>query len=182
MCTNPPPSSANGIPLHHLRSVVYCFTLNILLIMEPITTSLEWSKKLKKAGWQQALSNGTWYWGQIAYEDPWLCLVHDDVDHVEEDFKNHGKHKHSYSDHECMIAVAPTAEEILRRLPYSLPWKGDSDNIAILFINKYPSTYRVGYSPQWTQDAWRTDDSESLSDAAAACYCYLSENNLLPPK
>lgn len=127
---------------------------------ESIVVSLEWARKLKEAGWPQ--------------EDSLMCWIRSTdtyTDKVSLSRRTLPKNR---------LAASPTAEEILRRLPRYLPWKDDSDNMAALFVNVFPSSYRVGYSPQWTQDAWSTPDAETLADAAAGCYCYLSENNLLP--
>lgn len=138
---------------------------------ESIVVSLEWAKKLKEAGWPQ--EDWVFCWsirGRVARRGETVDVLR-------------FRHNLGVCDSRRPIdpIAAPTAEEILRRLPRHLPWKDDSDNTATLFVNIFPSSYRVGYSPQWTKDAWSSPDAESLADAAAGCYCYLAEQKLLPP-
>lgn len=155
-----------------------------------ITVSLEMAKKLKEAVWEQ--EDSTFYWASGKRHAEWVCVYDGHCDKAITNNAGYGEPPwtyylsdidggNEYSNDDKIVEkyAAPTAEEILRNLPYSISWKDDSDNIAVLFISKFPSSYRVGYSPQWTKDAWSTPDSESLADAAAACWCYLKENNLL---
>jgi hypothetical protein len=67
-----------------------------------------------------------------------------------------------------VCCAAPTAEEILRRLP---------DFITVAKVNAHNrgTIYRISFDQieEEFKDA-------SLSNAAAAMYCYLSKNGLLP--
>lgn len=138
---------------------------------ESLVVSLEMAKRLKEAGWK----DGCYFWWREGGSaiDPMVVLCSQ-------------KNGTWIPGRPYMTSVkffpAPTAEEILRRLPRFLPWKDNSDNMSSLFVNVFQSTYRVGYSPQWTNDVWSSPDAETLADAAAGCWLYLKENNLLPPQ
>ena len=74
--------------------------------------------------------------------------------------------------------AAPTAEEILRRLPLVLDIHAVVDDRprmrALKIIPSHPNRWKVSYENILDQ----TEDS--LANAAAAMYCYLAENNLFP--
>jgi hypothetical protein len=132
------------------------------------TTSLELSKKLKEAGFPQE-STFTYVkdfqtreYKLASFQDPWHGAVtnyyaagRDDVDHP--------------------MFAAPTAEEILERLPamhkgHSLTigrsGNGQNWNVAYLYEN-------------WAIDNAYGFASDNLAEAAGKMYLYLKENNLL---
>lgn len=132
---------------------------------EQITVSLEWAKKLKEAGWNQD-GRGGFKFGYFDYEgNPYPVLANWDTDI------------------DKRIAVAPTAEEILRELPMALP---DEFGICSLEVRKTEDGYMIHYfSHEDGKSAYLTDKKSVFSDAAlsdcvAKMYCHLAENKLLP--
>lgn len=130
---------------------------------EEIVTSLDWSKKLEKAGWHNETflswlqeKDGSWYLdntgGYVFGRDsePWY--------------------------------FAPTAEEVLRRLPKILEGK-DKWNLKLTV---------TPYADRWSIDFLRHDGrhdplsrsttEDTLANAAAAMFCCLAEQKLLTPK
>lgn len=125
-------------------------SLNFMSEIAPITVSLELAKKLKEAGWQ--------------YETLffWCGLEHKEVSSSTGEMKIfYGKY-YPYREH----FAAPTAEEILRRLPHGT-------DTELIIKRKPKGTWRV----TCTGD---TIGGDTLANAAAAMFCFLSENNLLP--
>ena len=132
---------------------------------ESIVTSLDWSKKLKEAGWPQDDSYLFWCRHPISPEpNEWelgksiiACL---------------------YPDTEFF--AAPTAEEILRRLPRYLASTGGLN--MTLTITPYADKWTVEYLlPELGYDNSVLPQTHvSLANAAAAMYCYLAEQKLLP--
>ena len=122
---------------------------------ESIVTSLDWSEKLKDAGFPQATQ--MWW----AY-DP----NHEFVD---------GFSVYLSRPERLSEIAAPTAEEILRRLPDELSGH-------VLCTCRSGKTWAIGYAtddPEWMEDAY-FDTVDTLANAAAAMYCYLAEQKLLP--
>lgn len=119
-----------------------------------ITVSLEWAKKLKEAGWPQ---DSFLYWFHL------------------EGLNSLTSEKIEASAIEYI--AAPTAEEILRRLP-RVSLSGDECYLQAERIIK--ETWNVEY--EGTDGISRSEGfaDESLANAAAAMWCYLSDNNLLP--
>lgn len=112
-----------------------------------ITVSLEWAKKMKEAGWNEKTV--------FAFDHRF--------DYYElDDFYGFG------------AIFAPTAEEILRRLPNNF------EGIPLRIQYEKDGSILVGYaySKDGTQPMYR-GDRDSLANAAAAMWCYLKENNLL---
>lgn len=130
-----------------------------------ITVSLEVAKELKKAGWDQDKS--IFYWdGSVP---PWeVCL---DVDRswsysaTEED------------DGKCI--AAPTAEEILRRLPRSIYDEG-GEYVRICFPS---GSHNEGIQYKHLGGlalCAALEDDDTLANAAAKMWIYLKQHDLLP--
>ncbi len=126
---------------------------------ESITVSLEWAKKLKEAGWPQ-----------------------------DEQTVNHWRRKgeiYSVGGFTTWCLAAPTAEEILRRLPDYIGTEYVLVTVRDHPENKWSVNYirisekGVNYHPDHEFRA-RPCDGDSLANAAAAMWCYLAENKLLP--
>lgn len=125
-----------------------------------ITVSLEWAKRLAKAGWRQETAFVWWYTEAMSTDVKYFPDV--DWEKRENKLQLFEKRMIDSGRH----TFAPTAEEILRRLPdFKLQRIVHTWVIQIIFDPLHG----------------RTETSESLANAAAAMYCYLSENNLLPP-
>ena len=125
-----------------------------------IVTSLEWSKKLKEAGWPQ---------------DDYLFIWRGPApQHGRPDW-NLGECFDTHANDGCF--AAPTAEEILRKLPKLIVHKEIHSR---LYITPYENDYEVGYSPQWNEGIKLNRAEESLADAAAAMFVFLAEQKLLP--
>lgn len=125
-----------------------------------ITVSLEWAKKLKEVGWEQGITIGNWrpstndfYRKQQQYEIHFTSGIY--------------RNEKSFD--------APTAEEILRRLPAAFKTN-------LLNVGKYtPNDWVVSYFDPANAAAFMPYFNDpSFANAAAAMYCYLAENNLLP--
>ena len=128
-----------------------------------ITVSLEWAKKLKEAGWP--------YLGQYFCAVP----VNDGTADVE--------YRLSENNHHRIDALpVPTAEEILRRLPVHADGEYDSDRLTFEIL-KSDNFWYVSYedTPRHQDGNAVSFNNESLANAAAAMYCYLVKNRLLPP-
>ena len=131
-----------------------------------ICVSLEWAKKLNEAGWNERTH---WqYWIRIR--------------HTEYELSCNLMHYH---------LPAPTAEEILWRLPETI--------LVPVIVKKRPERFtyllkldikngkflvyflrRKGDSSAVYFPLPRFPHQSSLANAAAAMYCYLADNNLLP--
>lgn len=129
---------------------------------ESICVSLEWAKKLKEASWPQ---DSLWFWVHhyIPNENrgmTWEIFERDEDDRVNE---------------HC---AAPTAEEILRRLPSKIE---KAKAVSVLEIQSlHTGGFAVYYANVHDKEISIRPCDGSLANAAAAMYCYLSENNLLP--
>ena len=151
-----------------------------------ITVSLEWAKRLQDAGWHQGWTGvgtinsftdkpesmktdimGTYFkWFDVRSD----YSKGEIIPQVESIYCNYP-----------MIADAPTAEEILQKLPRRLIHEGEPEG-KWLCINSHPDQkgWRIAYL-QGQYSAWRNViEEKSLAKAAAAMWCYLKENNLLP--
>ena len=145
---------------------------------ESIVTSLDWSKKLKEAGWPQ--EDAIWYWVGHMLDDnmeptSWSLWPREKEEYREQ-WKPH-------------IHAAPTAEEILRRLPL---WIKSKKNIVrthaksktisgqrIKFhLERFDGGYALFYGTKYSPLCYVEGDT--LANAAAAMYCYLAEQKLLP--
>lgn len=143
---------------------------------ELIVTSLEWSKKLKEAGWP------------TNYEAAFFWAIHSDKANV---IPASFLPMSATSDGEYI--AAPTSEEILRRLPERVHTKSTGgESVDYLRIMKtpegdlwrvfYKNDHRHGSASRRRKKTRFSFESTSLANASAEMWCYLSENNLLFPK
>jgi hypothetical protein len=134
---------------------------------ESIVTSLDWSKKLKEAGWSQEGSTFYWQEHQPTHE---FHVWFRDVLHLSE-VKVPG-----------LCFAAPTAEEILRRLPKDIT-KNDGSCYALEVYFCAEDGNCLVYKPMIRGQIMQLADAankDSLANAAAAMWVYLSEQKLLP--
>lgn len=149
---------------------------------ESIVVSLDLAKQLKEAGWSQhemkvctdgkerPCANTSFYWSETS-KGNWM-IVDSLKGTIAEDI------------------AAPTAEEILRRLPQSIRSVGlnlsakKGEREYVLHIVKTNTTrWRLIY---WDSDGlpWVAPSAdfidESLANASAQMWLYLKKNNLLP--
>lgn len=129
---------------------------------ESIVVSLELAKQLKKAGYPQKFSVGNF--GYCVH----TCTgIHGWTDwSAGEKGLYDGSGEYGIDDDTNYFIVAPSAEEILRRLPFGYWHIEQEKNGGADFVVVDNLTNRFY--------------GETLADAAARCYCYLAENNLLP--
>ncbi len=122
------------------------------MILENITVSLEWARKLKKAGWPQ--KNALYYW--------WLRIGHKEYELSSGEFLLNG------------TFAAPVSEELFQKLPKVL------NQELLLQINSHGERWSIGYwnINEQTQIKYQQFD-DSLSNTAASMYCFLSSQNLL---
>jgi len=137
-------------------STPYLAAFLLPMTAESITVSLEWAKNIVKAGWNHPTAFVVVV--GLSWEQPIICLADD---------TKKWKEWHKACGRKTRVLWMPTAEEILRRLSPTI-------------------CYSSGISGDWTVaiDKDRTDHDaidHTLANAAAAMYCYLAENNLLPP-
>lgn len=139
----------------------YSYLPAIMIVTDSICVSLEMAKKLAKAGWPQLDS---------------LFIVMDDgeiryraIQLTDESGNMTGT---------CF--AAPTAEEILRNMPEIIKQQ-DGLKEFIYFQNVYRSrgNFCVAYYTLRDMEQVVDLEDESLANAAASCWCYLKENNLL---
>jgi hypothetical protein len=142
---------------------------------ESITVSLEWAKKLKEAGWEQ---EGFLWWHQTM-SGSWEPLTTPELRGCLTMRRVH------------VYYAAPTAEEILRRLPKKLLYEsragrisGDGSEVAyelrIYPIKWKDMRWRVGYDKKNPSDTVEEFEADTLANAAAAMYCHCAEQKLLP--
>lgn len=141
-----------------------------LMTPESIVTSLELSRKLKDAGYWESTAHW-WIYPNEKHPDwpskPFL------ITEFERD------HYHQEEDVYDQLIAAPTAEEILRKLPDSV----DTDiDVEILGMGRNDDgNWIVWYScDDTTHNQTPVRIENSLANAAAAMYCYLAEQKLLP--
>lgn len=127
---------------------------------ESICVSLEMAKRLKEAGWSQ--------------EDSPFVWTNNSINRVvyRRNLLTGGTRKRSF------IYAAPTAEEILRRLPKSCATKNRM--IHRLSINcNGGKRWNIFYGKDAFDSPIAVDPDDSLANAAAAMTCYLVEQGLL---
>lgn len=115
---------------------------------ESIVVSLEWAKKLKEAGWPQDHGENVMYWRK-----------------KRDDFVLGGW---------CVYALAaPTAEEILRRLPDTLE---NRLHEPLQIFRMMPNS--VGWRMMYGLS--HSADGDTLANAAAKMFVFLAKQKLLP--
>ncbi len=125
---------------------------------ESITVSLDMARKLKNAGWLQSESH--------------FIFIHSDADtKLWSRWNTGGEPRGGYIDG-SMSWAAPTAEEILRRLPAEV-----DDESLYVSSQRYNGLWVVYYGVHGERHQHLDD---TLANAAAAMYCYLAEQKLLP--
>lgn len=132
------------------------------MLNNDITTSLEWSKKLKEAGWPQEDPIFRWAIQKFGdyHVDPFIDFAR--IGYCTEGFTASHEDRHEF-------IVAPTASELWGRIGDATVWK-DSEGFHCQKITKSPGGF--------DQDA--QTDGHTAQEVLAAMYCYLSDNKLLP--
>jgi hypothetical protein len=131
-----------------------------MTLPESIVTSLKWSQKLGEAGWPQ--KNALYYWHKRRSRLGYWGLQ------TERSIQQYLKYTKTHKAHQLFFA-APTAEELLRRLPTTI-----NGRQLMVLAGKYDWRVAYYYDPVPAQDA------DTIANAAAAMYCYLAEHDLLP--
>lgn len=136
---------------------------------ESIVVSLEWAKKLREAGWPQDECLFWWcpYLTENSNGSPFVGYL---ISNTAEPQDSHDWTK------KAEIFADPTAEEILRRLP----------RVYVEHLRVTPSPGASGWTVEYRRPgkmrAWVSREADTLANAAAAMYCYLSEQKLLAPQ
>lgn len=157
---------------------------------ESIVVSLEWAKKLMEAGWPQTTDDSYFQWSNhilvFEYEDLG-CPKAEPVGNPQygmtpTKFKIQRSSQipelsEQETNGELIVFAAPTAEEILRRLPTFLQLEDGAYDLRIL---KMTGHFNVWYSRADTVFPEGGVMENSLANASAAMYVYLAENKLLP--
>lgn len=173
---------------------------------ESIVTSLHWSKELQKHGFPQEGANFVWVEAGQKFGDGYHTtadsLTKQGLYFVGGDYGDLGK-GHRTADGEARYSgtiefpavhvpeygsdnsfeypvscAAPTAEEILRRLPGRIDANGMTGILKIKV--PYATWFIVGYTGHHEEGSTLVTSPPNLANAAAAMYCYLAENGLLP--
>lgn len=133
---------------------------------ESLVVTLDLARKLKEAGWPQTESFFRWFHRDYLAGDGERTVK--DYVWVE---------SRSYPNDE-LIAAAPTAEEILRRLPQSIEIGRRSGRLEMAPM--WDKGYRVCY----VSDTWLATSpvqyEVTLTNALASMWLYLKEHDLLP--
>ena len=140
---------------------------------ESIVVGLEQAKKLKEAGWPQVTPQhptSLFYWAHfIGLEEPALVYA--------------GKVELIRFDEFNFLLSAPTAEEILRRLPDVLKVKeGYTAPLLVTHRAWEERGWYVMYSTglRYGDEKGEVTSADTLANAASKMWCYLKEQNLLP--
>ena len=151
------------------------------LTPESLVVSLDLARQLKEAGWEQEESIFWLFWSDT-HDEGWIEYgsIHS--------FDSGAKSMYKRG----AVFAAPTAEEILRRLPKHLNAFGQHGRLTVQFgLSQSQWQPCVGYihhkSNNWIfqgdnyQDGMMYFvDTDSLANAAAQMWLYLKKNNLLP--
>lgn len=130
---------------------------------ESIVVSLDWAKKLKEAGW---LQNETMFLLEADGLNAKLIRSAEGATRATSPF--------SYFS-------APTAEEILRRLPKICVIQKERVELCCHWsITRQPGVFYHTFDGGHASEEIVECCEETLANAAAAMYCYLDSNNLLP--
>lgn len=150
---------------------------------ESIVVSLEWAKKLKKAGFPDE-SIFIWHYCERMATD----TKYGDYRNDHDEWKFRIRSTILPENLEGRTRAAPTAEEILRRLPErikpmaltEMDERRMKDPPDLRFsINKTKVGWEIRYwSPYLETDEHQ--ESDTLADAAAAMFVFLAESGLLP--
>lgn len=140
-------------------------------IQSAITVSLEWAKKLKEAGLEQGITIGNW---RPSTNDFYRKQQQYEIHFTSGSYRN----EKSFD--------APTAEEILRRLPEAIKYPVRNAIEYELFIRPFDDLDERHWEVIYAKDIDNVDNTPlhettgTLANAAAAMYCYLADNKLLP--
>lgn len=137
-----------------------------------IVVSLEMAKALARAGWDQKKSH---FWFSSSYnreKGRHHCVISS---------RGELTKRNRYIARENF--AAPTAEELLRKLPVSLSECRDDDLIILrnAIITEWCIAYERRKSGHLHGKFIYDTRNLSLADAAASMWVYLKEHNLLPP-
>lgn len=143
---------------------------------QDIVVSLKMAETLNEFGWPQDKSC-FWYCG-IYSNTPWLIYIPKGINEIG---------TYSKMRREGEMIAAPTAEEVLRRLPRTIEPEGRTLYLTCEFpadpISWGGSAY-VGYSYQSRvpsiDGCFPRSYADTVANAAAEVYVFLSQNNLLP--
>lgn len=171
---------------------------------ENIVVSLDWAKKLKEAEWPQGESV-FWWWEDLLKGQP-TALVdslpkslprktlsaqacngnNDGNDPMIDELHEPARTGKDYED-DCpafdwkhRYTAAPTAEEILRRLPGNLMMAGEGYDAYLQFLKLGDYKWILTYMGKTEPKGQPMKKEDSLANAAAAMYVYLADNKLLP--
>jgi len=123
------------------------------MTLDQICVTKEWAEKLKKARYPQRDSAFCWYFNHEA-----------EVVHL----------VHNSEDQNGVICAAPTASEILEKLP-----SREFNKNGYLTFCKGIADYRVYWTSQ-NSGIWIADFNDLLlPNALAKMYCYLVQENLI---
>ena len=165
---------------------------------QQIVVSLEIAKRLAKAGWPQ--DEATFFWAlpkmkHYHKEQPDWELVYDG--HCEKALTNNagytreneplsyyisdieGGNEYSNDQDVLEVIAAPTAEEILRKLPTSILNLGAIEKIFLLIDRNQVNEWEVIYANLLKSEMHYQKNDASLANAAASMACYLVEQGLL---
>ncbi|HEV7278874.1 MAG TPA: hypothetical protein VGN57_01570 [Pirellulaceae bacterium] len=146
---------------------------------ESITVSLDWSRKLKEAGWPQGADSSLFSWIEGWHGAEWPDGRPFEKDVYYRNFAIDILDSYFHEGTTGVSFAAPTAEEILQRLPQELRRDefGREWHLSCWPIGSY---WRLCYASADMKIEQHHERGESLANAAAAMYCYLAENKLLP--
>lgn len=133
--------------------------------LKSIAVSLEMARKLKEAGWPQETSKLT-YWSVDPEGNDAVVRSEMERHFIDAYWNSRGE----ACDDQFRFADAPTAEEILRRLLTCIGCGRYGDDFFCDYYNRKPDLPVLQHQ----------EIADTLANAAAAMYCYLAKNGLLP--
>ncbi len=147
---------------------------------DSIVVDLEHARSLREAGWEQNPTKDLFSWIEAYHGSSYPEEKPFEVDLHYRNFTCDFLDSYREEGTTTICYAAPTAEEILRRLPECLHWEGADSHFTTLRIAPWAGRWSVEYRDKQNDSRNHTENADTLANAASKMWCYLKKNNLLP--